>query len=89
MSLTPLVYSIVTDLFSFSFFFQSVQRNASTGSASDGEIEKLIKRWLLLTLDRDGGRKEQARMQTNSKGMFQMLTFNRVTIHVISLRLSE
>ncbi len=46
MSLTPLVYSIVTDLFSFSFFFQSVQRNASTGSASDGEIEKLIKRWL-------------------------------------------
>ncbi len=54
LSLTPLVYSIATDLF---FFFQSVQRNASTGSASDGEIEKFIKRWLLLTLDRDGGRK--------------------------------
>ncbi len=78
----------MTDL--FFFLLQSVQRNSSTGSASDGEIEKFIKRWLLLTLDRDGGRKERARMLTNSsKGMFQMLTFTRVTIHVISLRLSE
>ncbi len=67
-----------------------MQRKASTGSASHGEIEKVIKRWLLLTLDRDGGREELARMQTNSsKGMIQMLTFTRVTIHVISLRLSE
>ncbi len=77
-------WSIVLRL--ISLFFQSVQRNASAGSASDGEIEKFIKRWLLLTLDRDGGRKERAQKQTNStQGMFQMLTFTRVLPFMLSV----
>ncbi len=45
---------------------------------------------LLLTLDRDGRRKERARMQTNSsKGMFQMLTFTRARIYQASKNYSQ
>ncbi len=41
-----------------SFFVSSISASAGTGSASDGEIEQFIKRWLL-TLNRDGGEKER------------------------------
>lgn len=56
------IYSHIN--FSISFL-AAVRRNPITGAAAEAEVEKVMKRWLQLAADRDGGRKRRLLAKEN------------------------
>lgn len=50
---------VFTVLYDF-IFKEAVRRNGTCSQATNHEVEKLLKKWLYLAADRDGGRKRRS-----------------------------